>query len=419
MRRIVFSVAMLAVALTGFAQKKNVSGAENALYEPTESSLKEAVTKIEAAMKDLTTANEAKTYYVAGQVYYKIYEEEEKKKMLNQSFNQKVKDEYLVKAIDAFAKAAELDQLPDEKGKIKPKYTKELTKHLQTYSPYLINEGLANYESKNHKNAVTLWEKYLETYSYPLLVAAGTKKDTLYHDIKYYSMSAAMSVPEFGKKVILFMEELNDANYGAILSKRDETGKTPPSIIYQWIFDQHKANNDTVKFVKTLQAGIKKYPSDMYLMGNLINYYLQSEKTDEAITYLDNAIKNDPKNPQYYAIKGDLFNRKKDFESAIAQYSKAIEIDPSFALAQAGLGLVYVTQAEEIFNAAGAIKDNKKYEAERQRAKGEFAKALPFLEKARELDPRDADNLRVLRAAYLRLDRGKDYEKIDAELKAL
>jgi len=419
MKRIVFTVAMLAIALAGFAQKKNVSAAENALYDPTESNLRDAQTKIEAAMKDPTTKDQAKTYFVAGQVFYKLYEKEEEKKMLQQPFNQKAKDEYLVKAIDAFAKTAKLDELPDEKGKVKPKYTKELKKNLGTYSKYLINEGYANYTANDFARAIELWEKFMETYSYPILIAAGTKKDTTYYEIKYFSMSAAMNAPELRGKAIQYMEELKDDNYGVTLSKNDKTGNTPESVFYQWLYDQYSAQKDTVKFVKLLQEGIKKYPSDMYLMGNLINYYIQSEKTDEAVKYLDDAAKKDPKNPQYYAIKGDLLNRKKDFDGAIAEYNKAIGIDPSYSLAQAGLGLVYVTKAEGIFDEAGKIKDNKKYEAERQRARKEFEKALPYLEKARELNPKDVDNLKVLRAAYLRLDRGKDFDKIDAEIKKM
>jgi tetratricopeptide (TPR) repeat protein len=420
MKKIVFTMAMLAVALAGFAQKKNVSRAENALYEPTESNLRSAVTDIEAAMQDPTTANQAKTYYVAGQVYYKIYEKESEKQMLKQSFDQKVKDEFLVKAIDAFAKTAELDERPDEKGKVKPKYTKDLKKNLGTYSQYLINEGLVNYNENNYKKAYDLWGKFLETYTYPILVANGTKKDSLYFDIKYYSMTAALNVPEMKPQVIRLMEELKDAGYGATLSARDSTKNTPESVIYQWLYDQYNAQNDTAKFVKLLQDGVNKYPGDMYLMGNLINYYINSNKTDEAVAYLDNAIKNDPKNPQYYAIKGNLLlNGKKDFDEAIALYNKAAGLDPSYFLAQAGLGLAYVTKAEEIFNKAGAIKDNKKYEAEKKRARDEFEKSLPYLEKARELNPQDVDNLKVLRAAYLRLDRGKDFDRIDAEIKRM
>ncbi len=407
MKKTVFLVAMLSIALSGFAQKKNISRAEDKLYDPTESNLKSAQADIEAAMKDPSTENLAKTYYVAGQVYYKFYEEEEKKRLTGKTADQDIKDAYLVKAIDAFAKAAQLDEMPDEKGKVSPKYTKNLKKNLETYSRYLINEGLNNYNEKDYTKAVVLWGKYLEVPSYPIMKSAGIEKDTLYNEIKFYAVDAANRVPELKPTAIRYMEELKTAGY------KEQS-------MYQWLYEEYKSANDTAKFVKTLQDGLKKFPTDMFLMGNLINYYIYSNRTDDAIAYLDNAIKSDPKNSQYYAVKGNLLlNSKKDYDGAIGLFSKAAELDASNALAQAGLGLVYVKKAEDINDKASSIKDNQKYQAERKRAKVEFEKAIPYLEKAKQLKPDDIDNLRVLRAAYLRLDRGNDYKKIDAEIKAL
>ena len=80
MKKIVMTAFMLAIATCAFSQKKNVSGAEGKLYEPVD--LPGAKNQIELAMADPSTANQAKTYWVAGQVYFKIYEDEAKKKMM-------------------------------------------------------------------------------------------------------------------------------------------------------------------------------------------------------------------------------------------------------------------------------------------------------------------------------------------------
>jgi tetratricopeptide (TPR) repeat protein len=406
MRKIVFLVTMLAVALSGFAQKKNVTRAESKLYEElTESNLKSAQADIEAAMKDPSTSNSAKTFFVAGQIYYKFYEEEEKKRLSGKTANQAIKDEYLVKAIDAFAKAALLDEQPDEKGKVNPKYTKELKRNLETYHKYLINEGYNNYQLDNFEKAVELWAKFVEVPSYPIMKSSGLEKDTVYNEMKFYSVDAANRVPKLKPVAIRYMEELKNAGY------KEQN-------MYQWLYDEYKIAEDTVKFLKTLQDGLKRFPTDMYLMGNLINYYIYTNKLDEAVVYLDNAIKSAPQSAQYYAVKGNLMLNKKDYDNAIALFTKAAELEPDNVTAQAGLGLVYVTRADEMNDKASSIKDNKKYEEERVRAKAEFEKSIPYLEKARQLNPSDVDNLRVLRAVYLRLSRD-EYNKIDAEVKAL
>ena len=80
------------------------------------------------------------------------------------------------------------------------------------------------------------------------------------------------------------MEELKEDNYKA------ET-------MYEWLYDAYKGIGDTEKFVNTLKEGIEKFPSNKYLMGSLINYYLESKKEAEALSYLDAAIAKDPSNP--------------------------------------------------------------------------------------------------------------------------
>lgn len=395
---------LLSLAASGFSQKSNVRKAENALVDPVD--LASAKSNIEAAMQNPETSKWEKTYYVAGNVYYKFYESEETKRLKQESYSQAVKDENLVKAIDAYAKAGEYGMQPDEKGKVKPKYQKEVKRNLEQYGKYLINEGLASYNAKDYKQAAKLWTKYLEVPTYPVMAGVGMEKDTLYNEIKYYVVDAASRVPELKPLAIKSMEELRDAGY------KEES-------MYEWLAGEYKDAKQMDKYVANLQNGMKKFPKNQFLMGSLINYYIESKKESEAVAYLDEAVKNDPKNAQYLSVKGNLLMNMKKFDDAITAFNQAAAVDPNNASAYSGLGIVYVTKGEDINEKADDIKDPKKYKAERARAKAEFEKAIPYLQKARALDPKDLNNLRVLRAAYLRVDNGVEYKKIDAEVKAL
>lgn len=403
MKRVALSLMLLTLAASGFSQKSNVRKAENALVDPVD--LVSAKSNIEAAMTNPETSKWEKTFYVAGNVYYKYYSSEETKRMKQESYSQAVKDENLVKAIDAYAKAGELGMLPDAKGRVKPKYQKEVKRNLEQYGKYLINEGLASYNEKNYKQAVTLWSKYLEVPTYKVMEGSDMMKDTLYNEIKYYVVDAATRAG-MKDEAIKRMEELRDAGY------KEES-------MYEWLADEYKKANQMDKYVANLQNGMKKFPKNQFLMGNLINYYIESKKENEAIAYLDEASKTDPKNAQYLAVKGNLLLTMKRFDEAVAAYNQAVAIDPNSAVAYSGLGLVYATKAEDIEDKASSIRDNKKYNAERKRAKAEYEKAIPYLEKAKALDAKDLNNLRVLRAAYLKADKGAEYKKVDAEIKAL
>ena len=202
MRKIVMTALMLAIATCAFSQKKNVSGAEGKLYEPVD--LPGAKAQIELAMADPSTANQAKTYWVAGQVYFKIYEDEFKKKAMNASYDQNIMDENLLKSVDAYIKCADLDVKPNEKGKIKPKYQKEIKSMLKQYTNYLVSDGLENFNKKNYESAVNLWGKYLDMPKVPVMQSENLKADTMYNEIKFYTVHAASSIPSKKQEAIKF-----------------------------------------------------------------------------------------------------------------------------------------------------------------------------------------------------------------------
>lgn len=404
MKRIAISLMLVALASSTFAQKKNVSKAENALYEPVD--LVAAKTSIEAAMTDPTTAKWEKTYYVAGNVYYKYYLEEEQKRMTNKPYDHKAKAEYLVKAIDAYAKAGEFGSLPDEKGKIKPKYAKEVKEYIGERGKYLINEGLESFNKKDYENATQIWGKYLEIPSYKIMAGSGFEKDSLYNEIKFYTVNAASNVASLKPKAIQYMEELKNAGY------KEET-------MYEWLVGEYKEVNNTDKFLSTLQNGIKRFPKNQFLLGTMINYYISEKKENDAIAFLDEAIKADPKNAQYYAVKGNLQTKMENYDGAIATLNAALQAEPNSFDANANMASTYLNKAQKMLDDASLIKDNKKYIAAKNKAIAEFKSVIPYAEKARSLKKDDLQNLYVLRAAYLRTDQGDKYKAIDNEVKAL
>ena len=151
----------------------------------------------------------------------------------------------------------------------------------------------------------------------------------------------------------------------------------------------------------------------------MINYYLDNKKDAEAIAYVDEAIAKDPKNPQYYLIKAQLFVRQEAFSKAIDMSKKAIELDAENYDANFYCGFSYVKKAEAAMDKANNIKNDAKHKQAKRLAIEEFKKAIPYLEKARSINPKDTSNLNLLRTSYYRAGNGEMYNKIDKELKAL
>ena len=402
MKKIAITVCAFALAMGSFAQKKNVNGAEAKLYEPMD--LEGARTQIEQAFNNPETSNWSKTYYIGGQVYYKIYEAEETKRMTNKSYDQDLEDECLVKSVDSYLKSGELDVLPNEKGQVKPKYLKEVKKNVKQYSNYLINAGLTRYNAKEYEKALNLWGKYISACDHSVM--SGEPKDTLYNEIKYYCVQVASNVPGQEDLQIKYMTELKDANYKA-------------EDMYQWLVGSYQKNGDNEKMLATLKEGISAYPSNAYLMGTLINYYLENKKESEAIAYLDEAISKEPTNVQYYNIKAQLYLQKDNFDEAINVSKKATTVNSKDFNANYFCGLAYVKQGESALEKASKIKDNAKYNAEKKKANVYFTDAIPYLEAARTINPEDKTNLSFLRSCYYRTNNNAKFKEIDDIIKSM
>lgn len=74
--------------------------------------------------------------------------------------------------------------------------------------------------------------------------------------------------------------------------------------------------------------------------------YVVTKRTDEAMRALDEQIRRDPKNPRPYINYGNLYNEQKQYEKAIEQFSKVLNIglpsdDKAVQTALFNLGAVY------------------------------------------------------------------------------
>ncbi len=399
MKKIAITAFALALTMSGFAQKKLVRSAEGYLYEQP-INFEQAVKDIETAMKDPSSNQMAYTYDVAGQIYFKIYETEAIKRDGKMQYNQDLMSENLVKAIDAYLKCGELDQLPDEKGKVKTKYLKNVKKNVATYANYLLAEGQQHQQKSEFDKAFKLYEKYLDLPSNSIMKDEGIDKSEYYNEVKFLAVNLAAQDETKRPIMIKYMEELKSISF------KDET-------MYEWLCDAYSKEKQNDKMISTINEGLKKYPANKYLIGNLINYYLNNDKKAEAVKYLDEAISKDPSNAQYYKIKGNMFLREEKFEEAIASLTKAVELSPNDFDAQFECGLAYEKKGEKIIDKANSIKDIKKYNAERSKGTAELKNSLPYFENARKIKEDDLENLQFLRSVYYKLGMNDKYKEVN------
>lgn len=380
--------------------------------------LDKAKESIEAAIIHEKTMNEPKTWYYRGNTYHAIQASKEAKyKDLDPDPADKAFKSYLKaialnfkdpanKGLDFENKKEDLENffrlLMDKNTKFVDEEILQdiITVRLPALANVFVNKGVDEYKNKKD------FAKALANFENSLLLSGLSMKiDT---PIYYYAALAAEKSNKFDKAV-KFYTTLTMVKYGA--DKKEKAN------IYFYLANAFKNNKDTAKYVETLKKGISTYPNDCQnVIAELINYYLQSNKSKEALDYLNIAIEKSPGNATYYFAKGALLEGTKEWDKSEECYKKAIELDANYLDANYNLGALHYNRAADIANDANNEQDQKKYEALKAKSDDEFKKALPYMEKAHQLDQKDMNVINTLKTIYYKLQMNDKYEEMKKKL---
>jgi len=401
MKKIVLTaVFFIFAASITFGQNKAVKAAANEI-KGTSPNIKEARNLIKDALTNPESAEEAETWYVAGKIEDKQFDLERTNEMLGKEPNEAV----MYGALDAiwpyFQKALEYDQLPDAKGKVKPKYTKDIRAIMLTNRPFYSNAGIYYYNLKDYQKAYENFKLFGDYKTMDLFAGEKwTLADSVENQIRYYAGLSAAFIPNHPAAIEIF-EEIKDSG----ISEAD---------IYRTLASEYLQMEDTAGFERTIVAGSQKFPQDDYFLLNLINQSITKGKSDEAIDYLKEAIAQNPDNAQLYDVLGQVYEGEKKPEEAIQYLTKALELQPDNVDVLMHLGRVFFNLGVEKRAEADQIKDQTQYKIEFEKSMDYFRQALPHFEKALEVDPNNSDTVMTLGRIYYTLGMGEQYEKMDA-----
>ena len=110
--------------------------------------------------------------------------------------------------------------------------------------------------------------------------------------------------------------------------------------------------------------------------------YLEEENYDKARIEFKNVLQIDPKTAEAYYLLGQIAERQQEWAKAFANYSKAVDLDPSHLQARGRLGRFYLLQA-------AAYKERGDTEAE----KNALQKVQETLDAIFQRDPNNIDGL--------------------------
>lgn len=384
---ILLTTVILFASVSVFAQKGKVMAAE-ALIDNGD--LDGAQVRIEAAIENPKTAIWPKTYIVGARVAMAKYEADKNNKDL------------VMKTANYFFKASELDAKGNEKGKQIGKFKKDIKIALTFFMPELQNLGIEAFNAEDYELALSSFENVIKLNKLSIYDGDNLPADSLFI---YYSGMAARNIEKWDVSENYFLEaaELGYAE-----------GDT-----YLLLNEVYTDSQDSSKIEQNLKNGFERYPNDDRILTTLINYYLKAQKNEEALVYLNAAIEGDPTNHSFYNARGVLYDMGKDYDSALENYKKAVELKDDFFDPILNIGVIYYNMAAEAMNKANDIFDNKKFEVAKKAANDIFKESLPYIERANEITPNNEMVLETLKNLYYRFEMTKRYEEVTEQLKNL
>ena len=412
MKKTLIMAALVLISAGCFAQKANVKKAKNlALQETPDFSGARAA--INEALSNDETKDLADTWYTAGLIGYQELSKENEKTYLGQARDEKRAGEAVVESFDYWMKAADLagQKVLDKKGNEvladKKTYALLQKKVLEYYkNQELVKYGIYLNDQRDFATAYGVFQRHLSIPELSLMqnekLQKEMPKDSIYDQYKYYTAIFAIQA-EMHPEAIAVLEEMKDGNYEAIT-------------VNQFLYQEYVNVQDTANYVRVLQDAVVRFPQEPWFLQNLINHYIFSGQEQEAINYLDQAIAREPNVAQYHLIKGNLNENQKNYEAALADFDRALAIDPTMADAEAGKGRVYYNQAVKMNEDAALIADAKEYKKALEEMNAMFRQSMPFFEKAHELAPDNRDYMITLRGLYYRFDMTDKYNAINEEL---
>ncbi|WP_156308260.1 tetratricopeptide repeat protein [Sphingobacterium endophyticum] len=293
-----------------------------------------------------------------------------------------------VKAQDGIKKATELDA--------DKKHAENIKVAGQTLGQFKFNQGVAAWDKQDYKTAYT-------DFSDALVYLPG---DTT---LTFYSGLAAVQNKEFDKAIEKYKELVPIKEYSSHKTIMVDLPKL------------YLSKQDTAAAIEAAAAAVAAYPNDNDAVVQNIELNLITGNEAKIISDIEAQLAKDPQNKSLHYYLGLANGAANNPEKALASYQKALEIDPNYLEANTNAAVVIMNGGREELMKLNEDKSvpasdyNKKVEE----IKGKIARAVPYLEKAVELDPKNVDALRNLKNYYDFMNDEAKSAELQAKIEAL
>ncbi len=421
MKKLVLSLAMVLGATFAFGQeltkeelkqqKRQIKALMNVVND-AETNLQSdpvgAANALRPVVKNSLVNKDARVWFVSATAKKAVIDNENNKRVEGAEYNEEMLYSYTYEVGYDIEKCEECDNLPDAKGRIKPRYAEQLkVLYTQMYGQF-YNAGAYYYGNEDYNKAYDLFKMFIDTAD-KLYMLEVMPKDTVNVPVAAYNMAlCGMQMEDYAK--VLTHVDMAMAN----------EQMAPAAFRYKTVACVELG--DTASWLELCKEGTARFPEDAYFSQSLIQYYDSRGESDKLNALADDLIATDPNNPLFVYLKGYIPHQKEDYDTAIEWYNKTLEVDPEYSNALSNLARCYLQKAYlySVEQSSTKLSDKKKIAKDKEILNGYYNQALPLLEKLRINCPDKTDLwLTNLINCYYNLnmsDKVKELEKLQESL---
>ena len=276
-------------------------------------------------------------------------------------------------AYDATQNALECfkyDAEPNDKGKVKPRFTGALTPLVANARMQLVTAGNYYAQLNDQDNVLKYWGSFLDSDNLPYFKSTKEQEKQFLGQVAYYTAQYANQAKKY---------DLAE-KYADIATQDTSVAKQAQAFKLAMAQRNLKTKADSVAYVQKLAAMYEKEPDNEMIFGQLSNFYSLMGMTKEFDALVEAKIAKNPNDFTAWALKGQaLMNRNStatnpDWKGCVEAFKKAVSIDQTNPVVYTYLGFSMNAMASAI-------------NGDRAQQLALYKESMGYLDKAKELDP--------------------------------
>lgn len=267
-------------------------------------------------------------------------------------------------AIENALECNKYDQLPDAKGKVKPKFAEKNAARIWAVRPNLVNIGQSEAQKGDDAGVLKYWGAFVDSAEEPFFAALDHTAEQEYIG----------QVAFFAARYAFQAQQMDRANKYLEVAKKDPTQKADAVNFQLYAMRSNlKTHEDSVAYVNQLKQMYEQEPENDVVIDGINSMYEGMKDKEAQAAFLDAHLAKFPNSFTALANKGLMAVNANNAEEGAKWLRKASEVKPDNPVVWTYLGAcLSVLAANAADNAAG-----QKY----------YDEAIAAFDKAKELDP--------------------------------